>query len=342
MSRSSAELRSGAAGWAIRLRIAPVALVAILAGLPLAMSVEVPVGVASAEAAHPFYERRLVEGTRALEQERPREAARLLEIAAFGLLDEPPRLAEALVRLALAQADLDKPAAFRETVHRIAEIEERFEAYRQADLSAAERSALDHRITELTPASELDRSPSLQRLLSAPAESESATDETETTPAETAEAGDDAAPATPVPFSPVPELTPAERQRVERAREILSRARQARELDEALTLARPVADDHPTRTDLQQLVGEIAYRSSRWEESARYLKKGLAPVLGSDRSSRFSRPELLFYLAVALYESGRPEEAAAPLELALPQLELTPFVQSYVEKILPPSPSDGP
>lgn len=332
--------------------IVPLGVVAILtgvAGKPPLLPAPVPLGVATADAAHPFYERRLAEGTLALKQERFDEAARLLEIAAFGCLDEPPRLAEALVRLALAQAEMDEPGAFRETLRRVAEIEERFGAYREADLSPAERSAFDRRITELTPAAELDRSPALQLLLQSPAESgttpQDARDpEPAGSTAPEPEPGDGSAeaPAAAAPtetVSPVPasELTPKERQRLLRAREILDAARQASELEEAWTLAHPIADAHPARKELQQLVGEIAYRASRWEESARYLEKGLAPVLEAldvPGSPRPERPELVFYLAVALFESGRPAEAKDPLELALPRLERTPFVQSYVEKIL--------
>lgn len=124
-----------------------------------------------------------------------------------------------------------------------------------------------------------------------------------------------------------------ERERVKRAREILGRARLAHELDEAWSLARPLADIYRGWLDLQQLAGEIAYRSSRWEEAAVYLGRGLDTPDGA----RPTRPELFFYLAVALFESGRPEEATVPMERALPYIERTPFVQSYVNKILQPT-----
>ena len=325
-------------------------LVALLAG---------PTVVRTVDAAHPFYERRLAEGTVALQQERFSEAARLLDIAAFGFLEEPPRLAEALVRLALAQAESGEPGAFRETVRRVAEIEERFGAFRDAELSPTERSHFDRRITELTPASELGRTPALQRLLESPRPSDPEGSEGDAPRAEDPDPGrpgreaaatadrSDRSSVEPVPQPappPASELSSEERGRLERAREILARARQARELDEAWDLARPIAIAHPTRQDLQQLVGEIAYRSSRWEEAARYLERGLQPVLRSLEApggGRPERPELLFYLAVALFESGRPEEARVPLELALPGLERTPFVRSYMENILQPDPSDA-
>lgn len=186
MNRTRRTAQSTAERSATRRWIVPVGLVASLMMAPMEIQtplpVRIPLGVSTAGAVHPFYERRLAEGTLALAQERPADAARLLKIAAFGFLDEPPRLAEALVRLALAQAKIGEPGAFRETLRRVAEIEERFGAYREADLSAAERSAFARRITELTPASELDRSPALQRLLVRPPASEAPPTEPEDAP----------------------------------------------------------------------------------------------------------------------------------------------------------------
>lgn len=287
-----------------------------------------------AEAADPFYERRLREGTLALEQGRPEEAARRLEIAAFGLLDEPPRLAEALVRLALAHVRLDDATRFRDTFRRIAEIEERFGAYRDADLTPAERSTFEEWIGKWVPPPLLAASPGFQELV------ESAAGETETGNAAEDESEKESAARTEGDARGVPEepeaaptettasspLGAAEAARVERATAILDQARQARELENAFELARSVADAHPETPALQFLVGEIAYRSSRWREAARYLARGGDPLP--------DRPELLFYLAVALHESGRTEEARTPLQRALPRLEKTEFVDKYVREIL--------
>lgn len=303
-----------------------------------------------ASAAHPFYERRLTEGLLAYEQGRLAEAARSFEIAAFGLLEEPPRLTETLVRLALAQARLERAAAFRDTVRRVAELEERFEAYQAAGLSDAERSAFSLRIHELVPALVLTRTPSYQQLLNEEEDPQVAQEPVTQEPAAgkpekrgrrqrrkaEREAAAEARPVEPVAAEPVePEaLQPVEQARLERAREILAQAQQAGALDEARSLAQPLADAHPGRPDLQQLVGEIAYRSSRWDEAAEYLLRGLGRDLVSDATLPIERPELLFYLAVSLYESGRPTEARAPLERALPRIERTRFVDQYIEKIL--------
>lgn len=303
-----------------------------------------------AEAADPFYERRLREGTLALEQGRPEEAARRLEIAAFGLLDEPPRLAEALVRLALAHVRLDDATGFRDTFRRIAEIEDRFGAYRDADLTPVERSTFEEWIGKWVPPPLLASSPGFQELVeSAAGETEAVngeaangdTESAETESAETESAAQDESAArtedearggpeepetAPTETTEGSPLSTAEAARVERATEILDQARQAQELQGAFELARSVADAHPGNPALQFLVGEIAYRSSRWREAARYLARGGDPLP--------DRPELLFYLAVALHESGRTEEARTPLQRALPRLEQTEFVDKYVREIL--------
>lgn|GEM_PF-1301504 len=305
----------------------PVTGPATVPALALALAVGLGLLCApDAEGAHPFYERRLTEGTVALEQGRPAEAAHELEIAAFGLLDEPPRLIEALVRLALARARLEDGAAFRAAVRRVTEVEERFGVYREAALSSTERDAFARQIVALTPPAVLERTPALRGLLGTEELAEGGADDDATEPAP--------APS-PEPESPPP-LRPAERDRADRARAILSRALQSEELAEALDLARPLADAHPERPELQQLVGEIAYRSSKWDQAIRYLRRGADPLP--------RRPELLFYLAVSLYESGRVDEASAPLRRALPRLERTAFVDEYVTKILGPSgrsPSSG-
>jgi hypothetical protein len=41
-----------------------------------------------------------------------------------------------------------------------------------------------------------------------------------------------------------------------------------------------------------------------------------------------------FYMAVALYESGEREEAAEILRSGMENLQRTPFVESYITKIL--------
>ncbi len=122
-------------------------------------------------------------------------------------------------------------------------------------------------------------------------------------------------------------LSAAERAGLERARSLLKSV-QARDLKQAFDLARPVADAHPDVREAQLLAGETAYRNSRWREAASYLRRGGEPP--SDR------PELLFYLAVSLYESGDAPGAAAALRRSLPSLQRTPYVETYTRRILGP------
>jgi tetratricopeptide (TPR) repeat protein len=120
-------------------------------------------------------------------------------------------------------------------------------------------------------------------------------------------------------------LSAAERETVAKAERLLT-ATTSRDLQEALRLARQVADAHPDAREVQYLAGEAAYRNSRWADAAVFFKRGGAP--GDDR------PELLFYMAVALYEVGDQPGAAAALRRSLPNLQKTPYVEGYVKRIL--------
>lgn len=121
-------------------------------------------------------------------------------------------------------------------------------------------------------------------------------------------------------------LSDADAERLRRAREELGRARTSSDLALARSLAGDVAERNPGSRQAQRLAGELAYRASSWSEAVRYFHR--AGISTGDR------PELLFYYAVALWESGEPAAAAVVLEQALPRLRRTPFVDGYIEKIL--------
>ncbi|MDX2000106.1 MAG: hypothetical protein SF066_20500 [Thermoanaerobaculia bacterium] len=127
------------------------------------------------------------------------------------------------------------------------------------------------------------------------------------------------------PPAPENELPAAETAKLEQARKLLGEARRRGDLDEPFRLAREVADTRASHREAQFLVAAIAYRSSRWAEAVRYFRRGGEP----------DSAEMLFYLAVSLYETGDPEGAASALRRSLPGLERTPFVDGYVTKILP-------
>jgi len=129
-------------------------------------------------------------------------------------------------------------------------------------------------------------------------------------------------PALPRPLSP---LSTAEREAMARSERLLT-ATAIPDLREALRLARQLADAHPDSKEAQYLAGAAAYRNSRWPEAAAYFRRGGPP--GDDH------PELLFYMAVAFYEVGDQPGAASALKRSLPNLQKTPFVESYVKRIL--------
>ena len=125
--------------------------------------------------------------------------------------------------------------------------------------------------------------------------------------------------------SSAPALSAAERGSLDRARGLLASTR-TDDLKQAFDLARPVAEAHPGLREAQLLAGEAAYRNSRWREAAAYLRRGGEPPA--------DRPELLFYLAVSLYESGDGPAAATALRRSLPRLQKTPYVELYARRIL--------
>ena len=125
---------------------------------------------------------------------------------------------------------------------------------------------------------------------------------------------------------PVSELTAAEEKKLAAAESIAGRAHSAQELREAYRLISEVAAGHDDRRDIHFRAAEIAYRASRWQDAVRHF--GIAGDPGDDE------PHLLFYLAVSLYEEGDREQAAEVLRRCVDSLRRTPFVESYVDRIL--------
>ncbi len=305
----------------------------------------------AAEAANSHYLRLLRQGTFALERGDDAAAAHDLRLACFGLLDEPPRLATCLTRLGLAQARSSDDEGFGETFRRIVEIEERFGAYRAADLDPATREAFEAEVARRVPPKLLARTPAFARLVPreeepaatgddavAAAEPEAA--EPEVAEPEAAEPeGAEGLPspsgspaAAPAKSAPA-RLTADQAAELDRARELLKASRHRGDLAEPLRLAREVADARPDSSEAQALTAAIAYRASMWQEAVTYFHRA-GDALRKD-------PEMLFYLAVSLYETGDRQGAADALERSLPRIEKTPFVLSYRDKILGSAPPPG-
>ncbi len=319
-------------------------------------------GAAAADAAvDPFYQTLLRDGQQAYERKDFGSAARTLRLACFGMLEEPPVLADCLARLALAQDAAGDLEGFRESFRRLTEVEERFRGYSQAEIPPELRATLEARLAARIPAATLAGLPAFRSAQAkkgggapsaaaappkpapppaapaAPAVKAAEKEKPQVAVKPAGEGGErkgGAAPhVVPPPAPPsaaasaaAKPLTDAERQKLEQARKLLGDRRTAKELRQAFDLSSSVADAHPESKEAQLLAGEGAYRISRWSDAAAYFKRGGDP--GDDE------PERLFYLAVALYESGDTPAAAAALKRSLPNLKRTPYVDGYARKIL--------
>lgn len=88
---------------------------------------------------------------------------------------------------------------------------------------------------------------------------------------------------------------------------------------------RALADRYPQWAEAQHVVAELAYRLSLWPEAVRYFQRADEIVS--------QKPDLQFYLAVALYKSGDRKAAAAILDKCEPLIEPSDFVKFWVERI---------
>ena len=114
--------------------------------------------------------------------------------------------------------------------------------------------------------------------------------------------------------------------RIAHARQILETVASPKDLRRAYQLAREAANERPEDRNAQLIAAEAAYRNARWQDAVTYFRRAGDPGDG--------RPELLFYLAVACYESGDRATAATVLRRSLPNLKRSEFVDSYTKKIL--------
>jgi tetratricopeptide (TPR) repeat protein len=120
---------------------------------------------AIAAAVDPFYMGLLRDGRQAFDRKEYATASRLLNLACFGMLDEPKVLADCLARLALCQDKADDVDGFRETFRRLVEVEERFSAYSQGELPPELRTALEPRLVARLPAATLESVPVFRPLV---------------------------------------------------------------------------------------------------------------------------------------------------------------------------------
>jgi tetratricopeptide (TPR) repeat protein len=122
-------------------------------------------GTSLQAAVDPFYLSLLRDGQLAFDRKDFPTAVRHLRLACFGMLEEPRPLVDCLARLALAQDRADDLEGFRETYKRLAEVEERFNAYTQGGVSPELRTALEARLVARLPAATLEGEPAFRPLV---------------------------------------------------------------------------------------------------------------------------------------------------------------------------------
>ena len=291
-------------------------------------------------AVDPFYQSLLREGILAFDRGDYAGSSRTLRIACFGMLDEPKALAGCLSRLALAQDRTDDADGFQDTFRRLAEVEERFQAYTGAELPAETRAALEQRLVVRIPVATLRAIPVFRPLADRketqaaqsnkpPADPKPRRGQADPPPASSPPrvAPTASTPAGPVEPTAEPHaITAEERDKMAQARKLLGQGSKVKDLKQAYDLAREVADAHAESVEAQHLAAETAYRISRWADAARYFRRGGEP--GENQ------PELQFYMAVSLFESGDAAGAAAILRRSLPNLQRSPYEDEYARKIL--------
>jgi tetratricopeptide (TPR) repeat protein len=134
-------------------------------------------------------------------------------------------------------------------------------------------------------------------------------------------AGSPSAPAQ-KPFTRKGVLSTAERADLDRVQELAKSGM----LDDAFAIARKVADARPDVVEPQFVAAEMAYRTTRWNDAVVYFRRAGDPGDG--------QPLLLFYSAVALYETGDRAGAATALKRCLPNIRRTSFVDDVARKVL--------
>lgn len=115
-------------------------------------------------AADDFYEQQLRAGKADFQASRLAQAADEFRIAAFGLMQQPPRLQEALARLAIVENALGQNDELKKTIDRFVVVEQRFPSYANADLEPLLRSRFEDLVVKVEPKLTLQTVPTLASL----------------------------------------------------------------------------------------------------------------------------------------------------------------------------------
>src|SRR5256885_985231 len=109
-----------------------------------------------------FYEQQLRAGKADFQAHRVQQAADELRIAAFGFLDRPPLLEEALVRLALAQSALGLQSEVSATLQRFVEVEQHFGPYKTLSIEPQIKSSFETLVMSSLSAETMNGMPALR------------------------------------------------------------------------------------------------------------------------------------------------------------------------------------
>ncbi|MEM6456476.1 MAG: hypothetical protein AAF772_15400 [Acidobacteriota bacterium] len=294
----------------------------------------------------PFYLQRLQVGRDALARGDAAIAARDLRIASFGLLDELMPLVESLVFLALAEDALGDADDVRAAAMRVDEVRTRFPddagrawralipADRARFETALARHLSDDALTAWPMTTEAGAAARVARLDPSTADAPSADDaQTGAGAAEDAqtEAGADDVAEAPSAAAPAPTATEAPTATDDVAlaiddirRQLAAPGLTTARLQQLYARAGGLADAHPDRDAAQWTAGELAYRQRLWADTVAYFTRSTPPA---------GEPNLCFYYAVALYETGEARRARRALRRCGGGLARSPFVDDYLRKI---------
>lgn len=115
-------------------------------------------------AADDFYEQQLRIGKADAQTNQLARAADELRVAAFGLMQQPALLQEALARLAVVESAMGQTEELQKTIDRFILIEQRFAPYQTVQLEAPVRAKFEELVVKQIPKPTLQSIPTLARL----------------------------------------------------------------------------------------------------------------------------------------------------------------------------------
>jgi tetratricopeptide (TPR) repeat protein len=310
-----------------------------------------------------FYETRLREGEEALASKRNLVAVERLRIAVFGLLDKPVLLSEGFAMLSLAQRATGKEAALDVTLARFLELEKSFAVWGQAAVKPELRKEFVALLVKKIPPENLKGIPSLSglveteeqkilklapsargKVLESKAKAEPKDPRWPLFLARDAEKSGDRKAASiwakkVLAIDPKHGEAAAIRERAEApaaapapaatkgdplatALSLLGEGKRA----EAKAVLVPVIQKDPENREARKALLQAAYLTRDWKLSAAQVAH-LEPFAAGEEP-------LMFYSAVALFETGSLDEARILIRKAQPGLQPGPLVDYYTKKIL--------